>query len=267
MAVFCNECGRQLNDGAKFCPGCGTAVGFVQAAAQTPISAPAPTMVPNYVPQPVAYGVPAQNPAPWIIAGVAVALLFAAGGYWLWSDRAAKQNAAVGSVSVAETVGPEVIKYVISDANIRNIATAKGAETRVVGSVRRGIQVKGNMYSGLSGDSYWFKLSDGRGYISAINLSDAAPTAVVPARATTVVTMGGTRAPVQSAPFCSVATNSGNLRIRVVPNGQIIGGMPKGARFQAFGSQTDATGATWYQVQPFETRYPNGWVSAAYIAC
>jgi hypothetical protein len=43
--------------------------------------------------------------------------------------------------------------------------------------------------------------------------------------------------------------------------------MPKGARFQAFNSENDPAGAEWYQVQPFETRYPNGWVSADFIAC
>ncbi len=59
--IVCPKCGRQLNDGAKFCPGCGTAIA---PAAPAPAPAPAPTYAPAAPAPAPAYRAPAPAPAP-----------------------------------------------------------------------------------------------------------------------------------------------------------------------------------------------------------
>jgi hypothetical protein len=289
MADVCSECGERVDPAATFCPLCLASItpAAPQAAAPAPLYAAAPAAPPTpAAPQAVATpSAPAKSNLPLIVGIIAAGLLMVAAlSFFLMNNKAPVEDepppvaVAGGSTSA---VGPEVAKYLISDANIRNLPTAKGSETKIVGTVQRGVQVKGAMHSAPGGDSYWFKLSDGRGYISAVNLSDAAPAAgavaavpaggspgIVPVVIGTTPPVGvSVRAPIKGAPFCQVATKGGNLRIRSSPNGAIVGGMPKGARFQAFGNESDPAGAEWYQVQPVETRYPNGWVSADFIAC
>lgn len=272
MANFCNQCGAALTAGAQFCGSCGTSVGAPAAAAAPPAPAPqqAASPQPHYAPPPPPAPTSGANNIGWIIAGIATALLVIVLA-WFALNRDSGTDAANGTDGTAAIagsdvpgaadnglVGPEVVKYVTSTANIRNIATARGPNTRVAGSLRRGTQVRGTMANGLSGDTYWLKLSDGRGYVSAINLSDGPPAAVEEVAS-------GTRVAISGADMCSVLIKSGNLRIRSRPGGPIVGGMPYGARFQvlSWGSPNDE----WIQIQPLETRHPIGWVSANHIEC
>ncbi|QJQ32358.1 hypothetical protein GV829_07755 [Sphingomonas lacunae] len=264
MAKFCNGCGAALAANAQFCGSCGASVAQV---APPPAAGPAPS---PYVP-PVQYpaaGVapPGGTNLPWIIAGAVVLLLGVAVAYlFMTRDKAeaAPEATAAGAPAEAvatEAVGAEVLKYVTSQTNIRNIATAQGPDSRVVGTLSRGQQVRGTMHRGLSGDSYWFKLADGRGYVSAINLSDGPPGPETAATASV-------RPPLPNGTYCSVITNSGNLRIRNAPAGAVIGAMPRGSRFQAFDQQYDRAGYIWVHIQPIDGRYPIGWVLSSYISC
>lgn len=63
--------------------------------------------------------------------------------------------------------------YIIADANIRDSATAEGSN--VVTKLLRGKKVNGLMQLGVDGESHWFKLTDGRGFVGATNLGSAAP--------------------------------------------------------------------------------------------
>jgi hypothetical protein len=262
MAKFCNSCGGAIAANAQFCGGCGA-----------PQAAPPPAAAP----QPSPYAPPVQYPGagvapstatnlPWIIAGAVVLLLGVAVAFLFMTrdqsdtDAAATASPAGVAASETEAVGGEVLKYVTSQTNIRNIATAQGPDSRVVGSLTRGQQVRGTMHRGLSGDSYWFKLTDGRGYVSAINLSDGPPG---PETANTA----SVRPPLPNGTYCSVITNSGNLRIRNGPSGAVIGAMPRGSRFQAFDQQLDRAGYMWVHIQPIDARYPIGWVLSSYISC
>ncbi len=173
------------------------------------------------------------------------------------SDEASGAMSAGTMLRAPDAVGIEVLKYVTSQANIRNIATAQGPDSRVVGTLRRGEQVRGMMRRGLSGDSYWFQLADGRGFVSAVNLSDGPPGPET----------ANVRPPIPNATYCSVATKSGNLRIRSAPGGAVVGAMPQGSRFQAFDEQYDRAGYIWVHIQPTDPRYPVGWVLSDYIFC
>lgn len=256
MAGFCSSCGSPLADGASFCGKCGAAVaGSVSASAPPPV-----------VPVGAAPAQAGGNSAlPWIIVAVlAVAIALAAvylatrGGAPTSASEDA--NGTTDQLVPAETiVGPVVTKFVTSAANIRNVPTAQGPDSRILSTLRRGTQVSGQMVTG-PGNAYWLKLSDGRGYVSAINLSDgpavAAPVAQAPMRS-----------PMVEGVYCSVAIRSGNLRIRANPAGRIVGGLPRGSQFQMYGDPVFASGYYWVQVQPADLRFPSGWVASDHIRC
>lgn len=165
-----------------------------------------------------------------------------------------------GPIAPVETVvGPVVTKFVASTANIRNVPTAQGPDSRVLSTLRPGTQVTGQMVTG-PGNAYWLKLSDGRGYVSAINLSDG-PAVAAPA------VQAPMRAPMVNGVYCSVAIRSGNLRIRANPAGRIVGGLPRGAQFQMYGEPVFAAGYYWVQVQPSDPRFSAGWVASDHIRC
>lgn len=273
--MFCRQCGRENADDVRFCPQCG-------ADQTAPAVAPAPVPQPQpAAPVAAALAVPKRSNAGLIVAISALIFVLLALAAYLVAINMKKPGELAVSSAVTNTTGPagaaptgttpapgaptsgpiaggEVLKYVTAAANIRNIATAQGGT--VVGTLRRGEQVKGTMYQGLVPGTYWFKLSDGRGYVSVVNLGDTDPGPAPPPVATN-------RTPVAGATFCSVSVSSGNLRIRNAPNGRIIGGMPAGARFQAYNGQHESDGSLWLMIQPVETRYPTGWVSGDYVLC
>lgn len=300
MAGFCTGCGTALQDNVAFCGVCGKAAPGAaptptqpyvapQAAPPPPPPAPPPpapppqpVAQPHYAPPPPpvppqpqyqpAYAAPTPPPPPTRsgpnfiligLIGVAVLLVLAI-AYLLLSRNsggeaevaASTSQAAVSAAAEGPAQGPEVTKFVTSTTNIRSMATAQDANSRVVGSLQRGTQVRGVMHEGLAGNSSWLKLSDGRGYVTAVNLSDGPPAEQPVARAA-----------IANGRWCNVATYEGNLRIRTAPAGRIIGGLPRGSRFQAFNEQYDRTGVLWLQIQPVETRYPVGWVSADHVSC
>lgn len=209
---------------------------------------------------------------PWIILSVIAVLVALAAVYVATrggddvsaGDIASETGDGAGdtgemAVAPETPVGPVVTKFVASTANIRNVPTAQGPDSRVMGTLRPGSQVAGQMVVG-PGNAYWLRLSDGRGYVSAINLSDGPPVAAP-------VAQTGFRKPVIDGVYCAVAVRTGNLRIRSSPGGRIVGAMPRGARFQAYGNSLLAAGYTWIQIQPADFRYPSGWVAVEHIVC
>ena len=303
MTIFCRACGAQLDDGAAFCGSCGTAVAVAPAAPPEPAPAPpppppapAPSLAkpdaapippvsppaPAYAPPPPHYPPAPPPPAatsatPWIIVailavGIALAAVFYATRTGSDSEEAEADTSAATAGAAEEAaaataaptpVGPVVTKFVSGPANIRTMPTAQaGTGSSVVGTLRAGTQVQGQMVVG-PGNAYWLQLTDGRGFVSAINLSDGPAAPVVPAPAA----QGQVRAPVDNGVYCAVATQTGNLRVRATPAGRIVGGMPRGARFQMYGQAVLASGYYWVQIQPADYRYPGGWVASEHIRC
>ena len=263
MARFCNQCGTKAADGAAFCGNCG--LGLAAVAATPPDNAATYAAAPV---SPQGFAAPPQRPIStinplWVLVGLVIVALAGAVIYMFATRDSAADDAkgtdATQQIAATEgpALGPEVTKYIVSTTNIRNVATAEGPQSRVVGTLQRGMQVRGVMHQGLVGNSAWLKLADGRGYVTAVNLSDGPPAPEEPVA----------RAPIPNASYCVVATFSGNLRIRSSPAGRIVGGMPRGARFQAFDTQYDNQGFLWAHIQPVERRYPVGWVSADHVSC
>jgi hypothetical protein len=79
--------------------------------------------------------------------------------------------------AAANITGQETAMWVVADANIRDRATAQGSQ--LLGKSPRGTQLMGVMMIGEDGKSPWFRLSDGRGFVGAVNLSQSEPPKLV----------------------------------------------------------------------------------------
>ena len=279
MANACDRCGTEILDSSVFCQQCGTPTNAQTRASN--YAAPAPPGAPLYAapvpPSAPLYAAPAPPSAPfsgtgsipWIILGIVILALSVLVGYLLLGHTIGVVEPGVIADTTATTprmpetvaVGNEMTKYVVTTTDIRNIATAQGPDSQVRGTVQRGQQVRGVMHEGLGGDSFWFRLSDGRGYLSAVNLSDGPPAQEAPAPAPVVVT-----SPVSYGAICIVSTRGGSLRIRRTPGGPIVGGLPRGMRVQAF-DQTNAQGEAWVYITPQSYGYASGWVATRFLSC
>ncbi|MGN1339635.1 MAG: zinc-ribbon domain-containing protein, partial [Oscillospiraceae bacterium] len=66
--MFCMKCGRQLNDGAKFCPGCGTKVenpeDFTTPVSESTVPVSAPAAAVAVLEKPASPEAPAAPEAP-----------------------------------------------------------------------------------------------------------------------------------------------------------------------------------------------------------
>lgn len=162
MAHFCSECGSTLLDGAKFCAGCGASVGTPARAARPMGASGAPSSM--------------EKARPFLI-GAAVLALLGGGTFWFWQSGNTGptdlSGNAVESVNQVAPNGSQAALFVVANANIRDKATAQG--TQIVGKIARGTRVAGVMEVGVDGLSQWLKLDDGRGYVSAVNLSSNEP--------------------------------------------------------------------------------------------
>ena len=87
------------------------------------------------------------------------------------SDAAAAATDA--DAAVADAMGGF---YVVADANRRNRPTAKSSN---LGQVSRGTQLGGRWVTGEDGNSRWFRLADGSGYVSEVNVSTTRPPRLV----------------------------------------------------------------------------------------
>lgn len=160
----CGQCGTQNMRGAKFCAGCGTPLG-------TPISDAA---------EPIAqYDSVIRDPA-WRTKGFALAAVIIIGllAYLAFGgDEATKNNiaadAATEQAAPAEPLGQERTMWVVADANVRDRATAQGS--KLLDKLPRGTKIDGVMQIGEDGKSQWFRLTDNRGYVGGVNLSQTEP--------------------------------------------------------------------------------------------
>lgn len=127
--MFCNKCGKEVNDGVKFCPYCGSSIESNPVAAPVVESQPVVEAEPAVEPQPVVQPEPVVQPQPVIqpqqyvepqqvsvkkkshvglIIGIIIAVLLLAGGgvlmYFLMFSPSAKMKKAIDSKDIEAVI-------------------------------------------------------------------------------------------------------------------------------------------------------------------
>jgi hypothetical protein len=171
MDKFCVGCGTKINAQEKFCGGCGQSITESAAPAVNSLDALETAAAHETT-------APLVNRKSGLIAGGLV-VLAAVTGFGLYAyTGAGKTGVSSQSLGTTEGTTPDdeanaLVKYLIADANIRAHANAKDAA--IVTKLKRGTMVIGSAKQGDDPTSQWLKLSDGRGFISLVNLSDIEP--------------------------------------------------------------------------------------------
>lgn len=170
----CPACALGNLPTAKFCRHCGAAMdGSASASFTTSPDPAAPNADVWEADEPVRF---------WrrkgVIPGLAALLLVIVGLAWFMRPSWLGTNNSPAAVSSAARdtpplTGQQESLFVTADANVRDAPTAKGSA--ILHKVLRGTSVSGTMQIGTDGESRWFKLTDGRGFVGATNLASAAP--------------------------------------------------------------------------------------------
>ncbi len=116
----------------------------------------------------------------FLIGGViGVTVLLGALYYWLFiSDDVAPPPVTNPTVTkTPETPAASSAMFTVTEANIRDRASTK--DSKIVGKLPRGEVANGRLALGEDGISNWLELRDGRGFVSAVNLSEIAPPVLV----------------------------------------------------------------------------------------
>ncbi len=175
---ICPSCGSENKASARFCRICGGAMDG--SSPGTPQSEPAYTDADEGddwgdEPKPL-------RKRRWFIPALLAFVAVVGVGSWYVLKRPADPSCVGSDASTrpecaqaveSPVTGTAQDMYIIADANIRDSATAQGSN--IVTKLLRGTQVGGIMQIGTDGESRWFKLGDGRGYIGAVNLSAVEP--------------------------------------------------------------------------------------------
>jgi hypothetical protein len=191
MAKFCISCGSALNDGARFCGGCGAPVpdnsGTAPVEAVDPAPRPAPPPVlaepvreastPEYF-EPMT-DEPTSRGTNWLLIGGGVAILLLLLLYYLVFIR--DDVTTVEPAPTTEKVEPKAVVqtqyFAVADANIRDKATTAGST--ILGKLLRGTGAAGSIITGEDGTTQWLELADGKGFIAMSNLSETEPPQIV----------------------------------------------------------------------------------------
>jgi hypothetical protein len=180
MTQFCISCGATLRPTVKFCTSCGVGV-----AEGTETSAGFEADIGGTTPQAVDADASSDptSKMPWIIGGSVLALLVAYAIFMAFfapkkSDVMDGADAAMSAAAAAASTNPAITgqaadMYIVADANVRDQPTAQGSS--IVTKLMRGTKINGTLQIGADGTSAWMKLTDGTGYIGAVNLNTNAP--------------------------------------------------------------------------------------------
>jgi uncharacterized protein (UPF0333 family) len=180
MSNFCISCGAALRPTVKFCTSCGVGV-----AEGTETGAGFEADIGGTTPQAVDADASSEptSKMPWIIGGSVLALLVAYAIFMAFfapkkSEAMDGADAAMSTAAAAASTNPAITgqaadMYIVADANVRDQPTAQGSS--IVTKLMRGTKINGTLQIGADGTSAWMKLTDGTGYIGAVNLNTNAP--------------------------------------------------------------------------------------------
>jgi hypothetical protein len=109
----------------------------------------------------------------WLSVIVAATLLLGIGCYFAFIHDA-KRSAAQGVAAVAQTAPAEVAEvkqfYAVTKARLRDIPAAENSN--VIGLLQRGDPVSGSVVAGKAQGQLWLNLSENKGFVNVVNLSE-----------------------------------------------------------------------------------------------
>lgn len=202
MITFCKTCDNPLQGNAAFCSKCGAPVADMPApvgdhptAAEEPIALPiaGPAESPSYdeaiaathispppasAPSPLPEDSAAEGGLNWLLIGGALGTLLVIGLLYFFlfvaDDVGSSSSGDPVAAASEEITGEEQKLFTMTEANIRDKPTTTGSA--ILGKLPRGSAVSGKMVAGVNDPSgRWLQLSDGKGFVSAVNLMDAQP--------------------------------------------------------------------------------------------
>ncbi len=191
MVQFCTSCGTANTPDARFCAKCGTAMKMPAPDQQPPVGAqPVPIeeaaplsmfkegadFTPEYDPPADLIDDP-KPPRKWLLPVAVVGTLLVIGALYFWlfvaDDMSTSSGSTYGnSIEAGETTEPKQM-FAMTEANIRDKSTTVGSN--ILGKLPRGSAVSGIVKLGVDGTSEWLELTDGKGFVGVVNLSDTEP--------------------------------------------------------------------------------------------
>ncbi|MGB5078281.1 MAG: zinc-ribbon domain-containing protein [Sphingorhabdus sp.] len=187
MVKFCTRCGKANTPDALFCAKCGTAIPVpkvdVAQSRDTPVALPqsdreSPVMQAFNTPGSPDTAASRRNKMAWTAAFVT---LFLVGALYFWlfviDDIGANSGVSRVSGEAADTAAIPKQMFTTTEANIRDKPTTAGS--MILGKLPRGSAVTGTVKLGDDGVSEWLELTDGKGFIAVVNLTDAAPPEII----------------------------------------------------------------------------------------
>lgn len=186
MVTFCTSCGTANPPTAHYCSKCGSPLGTVETATDEPAS---PASVPlasaairgleaasnTEKVEPISKS--SSQKKRWLFPAVAAGGVLAVGALYFWLFILDDLGSNTGEKTTASTAVDATLEskqlFAMTEANIRDRATTVGSQ--ILGKLPRGSAVTGVVKLGMDGSSEWLELSDGKGFIAVINLSEFQP--------------------------------------------------------------------------------------------
>lgn len=186
MVKFCTSCGTANPPTAHYCSKCGSPLGAVETAADEPASpASVPLASAAIRGLEAAYNTEKVEPISksssqkkrWLFPAVAAGGVLAVVALYFWLFILDDLGSNTGEKTTASTAVDATLEskqlFAMTEANIRDRATTVGSQ--ILGKLPRGSAVTGVVKLGMDGSSEWLELSDGKGFIAVINLSEFQP--------------------------------------------------------------------------------------------
>lgn len=186
MVTFCTSCGTANPPTAHYCSKCGSPLGTVEKAADEPVAAASAPLASSAIRgleaapntekvQPISKS--SSQKKRWLFPAVAVSGVLAVGALYFWLFILDDLGSNTGEKTTTSTAVDATLEskqlFAMTEANIRDRATTVGSQ--ILGKLPRGSAVTGVVKLGMDGSSEWLELSDGKGFIAVVNLSEFQP--------------------------------------------------------------------------------------------
>lgn len=179
MVNICASCGKVNPQDARFCLNCGSPIAIsnlkpdlAQSATVESISTDDTT-----IEKVQEIRKTASTKRNWFFIGSVMGAILIIGGlyFWLFVMDDLSSSAEIDGENPSEAGATLVAKqmYAMTEANVRDRATT--VDSQILGKMPRGSAVTGVVKLGVDGASEWLELSDGKGFIAVVNLSEIEP--------------------------------------------------------------------------------------------